>query len=190
LESLGLTLESFITDKDKSQAEEKYDKVGQQSQYVPHRNSATLQPAKLYTVALENTPEKLRDSVKRANWRKDKMKLTERYGSRLPSIVRIFDAADYDNDPVAVVHTFYQEWDEDQGIFKMYEGVGNDWIRRYSFSEDEVYRGKGREVYNGNKFVSSFQSEITGTLKLQLKREVDRGKRLSVRFSDVIVYFY
>jgi len=118
------------------------------------------------------------------------MKLTERYGSRLPSIVRIFDAADYDNDPVAVVHTFYQEWDEDQGIFKMNDEVGNEGIRRYSFNEDEVYRGKGREVYNGNKFVSSFQSEIPGTLKLQLKREVDRGKRLSVRFSDVIVYFY
>jgi hypothetical protein len=98
-----------------------------------------------------------------------------------------FDGFDYDHDPW-INSIVEQEWDEDKRIYKMYDGKGK---RLYSFCEEDVHRGKGREYYRGRKFVSSFQSEMPGTLRLQLKREVDRGKRgMPVRFSDVTIYFY
>jgi hypothetical protein len=107
--------------------------------------------------------------------------------SGLPSIIKVFDDFDYDKDPL-VDGIVEQEWDEKKGIYKMYDKRGR---KLYSFCEEEVHRGKGRESYRGRKFVSSFRSEMPGTLRLQLKREVDRGKRgMPVRFSDVTIYFY
>ena len=187
LESLGLTVESSAERKNKSQAEVESAQGEEPSQYVPHKKPGTLQPGKLYTVAIGNTPAKLRSCVKKATWRKDKATMRNTSCSGLPSIVRIFDEFDYYNDPL-VDGLVHQEWDEEKEIYKMYDEKGR---KLYSFCEEEVHRGKGRESYRGRKFISSFQSEMPGTLRLQLKREVDRGKRgMPVRFSDVTIYFY
>jgi hypothetical protein len=190
LESLGLTIESSVERKSKSQAEVESAQGEEQSQYVPHKKPGTLQPGKLYTVAIGNTPAKLRSCVKKATWRKDKVTMRNTSSSGLPSLIKVFDefdGFDYDHDPW-INSIVEQEWDEDKRIYKMYDGKGK---RLYSFCEEDVHRGKGREYYRGRKFVSSFQSEMPGTLRLQLKREVDRGKRgMPVRFSDVTIYFY
>ena len=187
LESLGLTVESSAERKNKSQAEVESALGEESSQYVPHKKPGTLQPGKLYTVAIGNTPAKLRSCVKKATWRKDKATMRNTSCSGLPSIVRVFDEFDYYNDPL-VDGLVHQEWDEEKEIYKMYDEKGR---KLYSFCEEEVHRGKGRESYRGRKFISSFQSEMPGTLRLQLKREVDRGKRgMPVRFSDVTIYFY
>ena len=157
-------------------------KKGDGSQYVPPRKLGTLQPGKLYTVAIGNIPSRLRSCVRKATWRTDKPKSMSGGTHGPSSIVRMF----MEEPPLSQL--VYQEWNEDQKIYKMYDT--ND-KRCYSFCEDQVARGKGRKDYKGNRFVSSFQSEKTGTLRLLLKREIDRGKDdLSVRFSDVTVYFY
>ncbi len=153
LESLGLTVESSVERKNKRQAEVESAKGEEQSQYVLQRKPGTLQPGKLYTVAIGNTPAKLKSCVKKTTWRKDTVTMRNKSSSGLQSIVRVFDEFDYDNDPM-VDGIVEQEWDNEKGVYKMYDEKGR---KMYSFCEEEVYRGKGRESYRGRRvFVSSF----------------------------------
>jgi hypothetical protein len=153
----------------------------ERSQYMPHR-VGTLKPGRLYAVAIERIPSRLRHCVQKASWRKDKLARQKASQPGLPSLVRIFD----DDEPLCKLVD--QEWNKEQEIYKMYDEEGK---RCYSFDIDEVEKGKGRKDYKGKKFVSSFQSEETGTLRLRLKREVDRGKgNMTVDFSEITIYFY
>jgi hypothetical protein len=149
--------------------------------YLPPRKPGTLRPGKLYTVKIESVPAELRNTVRKAYWRKEKIGRKTKSKASLPSLVK-----SYDEDTLYLCFDD-QKWDKEQGIYKMYDKKGR---RCHSFSEREVYEGKGKKEYKG-RLDCSFQSEHTGTLRLLLKREVNRGKeRPGVRFSDLTVYFY
>jgi hypothetical protein len=74
-----------------------------------------------------------------------------------------------------------QKWNEVLAIFEWFKR-GN---RLHSFDDYDIRKSK-RKLGN---IKSSFQSDMTGTLKLILKRELDRGG-IKIGFSDVTVYFY
>jgi hypothetical protein len=159
-----------------------YGEREEKSQFVPHKKFRDLKIGKLYAVALEFIPSKWRHYVQKASWRKERVARQKESRPRVPSIIRMF----VDDDPF--VTDKQQIWNEDQGIYEM---IDRDGKRCYSFSTTEVERGKGRKDYRGKDFVSSFQSQETGALRLRLKREIDRGKEnRTVGFSEVNVYFY
>jgi hypothetical protein len=163
--------------------EESKEKVEDNSngKYMQHRKPGTLRPGKLYTVRIESTPAELRNTVRKAYYRKEKTGRKTGSKAGLPSLVKTY------NEDTLFLSYDDQKWDAEQGIYKMYDRKGR---RRHSFSEREVYEGKGKRNYEGKQLACTFQSEHTGTLKLLLKREVNRGKdRTRVRFSDLTVSF-
>jgi hypothetical protein len=176
---IGLLGEETVGRQKESKEKEENSSNGK---YLPHRKPGTLRPGKLYTVKIESVPAELRNTVRKAYWRKEKIGRKTKSKASLPSLVKT-----YDEDTLWLGGFDNQYWDNERGIYRMYDRNGRNC---YSFSEREVYEGKGKKNYKG-RLACSFQSEHTGTLRLLLKREVDRGKeRQGIRFSDLTVYFY